>query len=70
MTYSVSYYEKIQFSQLQITFMFQKADSFNMRFEILAAVQISMLILWVVTPFGLVSRYQCFEATYYLHLQG
>jgi hypothetical protein len=29
-----------------------------------------MLVFWVVTPCGLVGRYQCFEVTYYLPLQG
>jgi hypothetical protein len=32
--------------------------------------QFSVLFFWVVTPCGLVVRYQCFGETYCLHLQG
>jgi hypothetical protein len=40
-----------------------------MRFEVLTVVKMSM-VFWVVTPCGLVGRYQCFGGTYCLHLQG
>jgi hypothetical protein len=30
----------------------------------------SMLVFWVITPFGLVVRYQRFGGTHCLHLQG
>jgi hypothetical protein len=33
------------------------------RFEVLTAANISMLEFWVVTPCGLVGRYQCFGET-------
>jgi hypothetical protein len=32
-----------------------------MRFEVLIAVKMLMLAFWVVTPCGLVGRYQCFR---------
>lgn len=38
--------------------------------EVFAAVKMSMLFLWDITQCGLVNRYQSFEATYSLHLQG
>jgi hypothetical protein len=41
-----------------------------MRFEVLPAVKVSMLIFWVVMPCGLTGRYQRFEGTYCLHLLG
>jgi hypothetical protein len=41
-----------------------------MRFDVLTAVRMSMLLLWVVTPCELVGRYQRFGETYCLHLQG
>lgn len=41
-----------------------------MRFEGLMAVKMFMLVLWVVTPCGLVCRYQRFRVTYFLHLYG
>jgi hypothetical protein len=34
------------------------------RFEVLTAVSMSMLVLWAVTPCGFVGRYQCFTETY------
>jgi hypothetical protein len=34
------------------------------RFEVTTAVKMSMLIFWVVTPCGLVGRYQSFGGTY------
>jgi hypothetical protein len=40
-----------------------------MRFEVLMAVKMSMLVSWVVTPYGLVGRYQRLGGTYCLHLQ-
>jgi hypothetical protein len=40
-----------------------------MRFNILTAVKISMLVFWVVTPCGLVGRYHRFRGTYCLSLQ-
>jgi hypothetical protein len=32
-------------------------------------VCISMLVFWIVTPYGIVGRYQLFGGTYYLHLR-
>jgi hypothetical protein len=40
------------------------------RFEVLMAVKMSMLVFWIVTPCELVGRDQRFGGTYYLHLQG
>jgi hypothetical protein len=40
-----------------------------LRFEVLRAVQMSVLVLWVVTPCGLVGRYQRFGGTFCFHLQ-
>jgi hypothetical protein len=40
-----------------------------MRFEVLTEVKLSMLVFWVVTPCGLVGRYQRFGRTYCLNLQ-
>jgi hypothetical protein len=37
------------------------------RSEVLKAVNISMLVLWVVIPYGLVGRYRRFGGTYCLH---
>jgi hypothetical protein len=42
----------------------------DMRLAALRAVKIPMLILWVVTTCRLVHRYQRFEGTYKLHVQG
>jgi hypothetical protein len=39
-----------------------------MRFEVLTAVKMSMLVFWVVMPCGLVGKYQRFGGTYCLHL--
>jgi hypothetical protein len=39
---------------------------YDLRF---AVVKMSMLFFWVVTPRGLVGRYQCFGETQCLHLQ-
>jgi hypothetical protein len=41
-----------------------------MRSEVLTAVRMSILVLWIVTPCGLVGTYQRFGETYCLHLQG
>jgi hypothetical protein len=41
-----------------------------MRFEVLTAVKKSMLVFWVVTPCGIVVKYQRFGGTYCPHLQG
>jgi hypothetical protein len=41
-----------------------------MRSEVLTAVEMSVLVVWAVTPCGLVGRDQCFLGTYCLHLQG
>jgi hypothetical protein len=38
--------------------------------EVLTSVNMSVLVFWVVTPCGLLSRYQRFGGTYCLHLQG
>jgi hypothetical protein len=32
--------------------------------------ELLMLVLWVVTPYGLIGGYQSFGETYCLHLQG
>jgi hypothetical protein len=39
------------------------------RFEVLTAVKMAMLVIWVVTPCGLVGRQRQFGETYCLHLQ-
>jgi hypothetical protein len=39
------------------------------RFEVLTAVKMLMLFFWVVTPCGLVGRYQLFEEICCLHLE-
>jgi hypothetical protein len=39
-----------------------------MRSEVLTAVKKSMSVFWVVTPRGLVGRYQSFGGIYRLHL--
>jgi hypothetical protein len=45
--------------------------SFRSReFEALTAVWMSMLVLWVVTPSGLVGGYQSFGGTFCLNLQS
>jgi hypothetical protein len=41
-----------------------------MRFEVLMAVKMSILVFWVVMPCGLVGRYQHSGGTYCLCLQG
>jgi hypothetical protein len=41
-----------------------------MRFEVLTAVKMLMLIFWVFTPYGLVGTYKRFGGAYCLHLQG
>jgi hypothetical protein len=40
-----------------------------MRFEVLTTVNFPMLVFWIVTPCGLIGRYQRFGETYCLHLQ-
>jgi hypothetical protein len=40
-----------------------------LRFEVLTAVNMSMLVFWVVTPRGLIFRYQRFGETCCVHLQ-
>jgi hypothetical protein len=47
----------------------QKKKEANMRFEVLAAVKMSMLFLWVVTPCRLLVRYHRVGETHCLHLQ-
>jgi hypothetical protein len=39
-----------------------------MKFEVLAAVKMPMIVFWAVTPFGLADGYQ--RGTYCIHLQG
>jgi hypothetical protein len=43
-----------------------------MRFEVLTAVKMLMLVFWIVTPCGLVGRYQRFGLfmTYPLYMYG
>jgi hypothetical protein len=45
-----------------------KLQPYNMRFEVLVAVKMSVLVFWLVTPCGFVGRYQHFGETYCLHL--
>jgi hypothetical protein len=47
----------------------QKISYHCMEFEVLLAVKVSMLVFWVVTPYGLVGIYQRYERTYCFHLQ-
>jgi hypothetical protein len=48
----------------------KRAPTSHMRSVVLTAVKMSMLVFWVVTPCGLVGRYQRFRGTYCLLLQG
>jgi hypothetical protein len=41
-----------------------------MRFEVITALEMSILLFLVLTPRGLVCRYQGFGETYCLHLHG
>jgi hypothetical protein len=43
--------------------------SYCVRSEVLTALKMTMLFFWVVTPCGLVGRYQHFGETYCLHFQ-
>jgi hypothetical protein len=49
-----------------------KAHQFEtqMRSETFMAMKIQVMLFWLITPCSLVSRYQCFGGTYYLHVQG
>jgi hypothetical protein len=38
-------------------------------FEVLTVLKMSMLVLWVVAPWGFVGGYQHFGGAYRLHLQ-
>jgi hypothetical protein len=40
-----------------------------MRYEVLTAVKMALLVVWVETQFGVVGRYQRFGGTYWLHFQ-
>jgi hypothetical protein len=40
-----------------------------MRSEVSIVTNNCIAVLWVMTPFSLVGRYQCFEETYCVHLQ-
>jgi hypothetical protein len=51
-----------------MTYFTLKTYIFHVRFEVLTAVKMSMLVFWVVTPCGLVRRYQRFGETYCLQL--
>jgi hypothetical protein len=48
----------------------QSINIFYARFAVLTAVKMSMLVFWVVTPCGLVCKYQPAGGTYCLHLQS
>jgi hypothetical protein len=41
-----------------------------MRLEVSMAMKICIAVLWVMNPCCLAGRYECFEGTYCLHLQG
>jgi hypothetical protein len=41
-----------------------------MRFQVVTAVKMSISVFWIVTPGGLVGKYQLFGGTYCLHLQA
>jgi hypothetical protein len=47
-----------------------KPSAVNIRVEVLALMRMSVLNAWVVTPCGLVGKYQYSEETYHLHLQS
>jgi hypothetical protein len=51
------------------TALFNKAAVSCVKFEVLTAVEISLLVFWVVTPCGFVGICQHFGETYCLHLQ-
>jgi hypothetical protein len=44
-------------------------DELDIRFEVLTAVKMPMLVIWVLMQCGLVGGYHCFVGTYCLHLQ-
>jgi hypothetical protein len=39
-------------------------------YEVFAAMKFQVAVFWVVTPYGVVVGYHCFEGPYCLHLQG
>jgi hypothetical protein len=41
-----------------------------MRFGVITAVKMSLMVFWAVTPCGIVDRYRRFGGTYCLQLQG
>jgi hypothetical protein len=44
-----------------------KGQQKEVRFEVLTAMKVSMLVFWVVSPCGLIGRYQSFGGTYCIH---
>jgi hypothetical protein len=58
-----------EISVSNLIFTFKTVKYSRMRFEVLTAVKMSILVFWVVTQCGLVGRYQRFGGTYCLHLQ-
>lgn len=36
--------------------------------EVLTEMKMSILVFWIVKPYGLVGRYQCFTEPWYLHI--
>jgi hypothetical protein len=55
----------IQFSSIIIVII-----QYSIRFEVLTAVKMSILVFWLATPSELVGRYQRFGEIYCLHLQS
>jgi hypothetical protein len=41
-----------------------------LRYEVLTAVKMSVLVFWVLTPYGFADRYYRFGETYSPHHQG
>jgi hypothetical protein len=46
-----------------------RGESQNVIFDVLMTVRVTMLLFWVVKPFRLMDRYQCFREMHSLHFQ-
>jgi hypothetical protein len=55
---------------LYIGYVCWRGEARKMRFGLLTAMKMSMVVFWVVTSCGLVGGCQRFGGTYCLHLQG
>jgi hypothetical protein len=50
--------------------IFDTYERESLKFEVLTAVEMLMLVFWVLTTYGLVDKYQRFGGTYCLRHQG